>query len=144
MLDTLIRRQLSLYVPESAQAANMGTDIQMQKLHTADSLVRLLRIYAAGNQEEITGIMGKLSACRYVIREGKGYRIREIDKSVLQNLPQPLHSMDIYSRIYQAIQKVIDGKITEGIYKEAVDCAIQQAIVKMEKNLSERRTVNEV
>ena len=60
----------------------------MQKLHTADSLVRLLRIYAAGNQEEITGIMGKLSACRYVIREGKGYRIREIDKSVLQNLPQ--------------------------------------------------------
>ncbi|NBH62301.1 hypothetical protein D1155_11630 [Anaerotruncus sp. 80] len=144
VLDTLIRRQLSLYVPDPAQVVNMGTDIQTQKLHTADSLVRLLRIYAAGSQEEITSIMGKLSACRYVIREGKGYKIREIDKSMLQYLPQPLHNMDIYSRIYQAIQKVIDGKITEGIYKETVDCVMQQDIVKMEKSLSGRRTVNEV
>ena len=118
--------------------------MQTQRLHTADSLVRLLRIYAAGNQEEITSIMEKLSVCRYVIREGKGYKIREIDKSMLQYLPQPLHSMDIYSRIYQAIQKVIDGKITEGIYKETVDCVMQQDIVKMEKSLSGRRTVNEV
>ncbi|MCI5688067.1 MAG: hypothetical protein MR303_06230 [Emergencia sp.] len=139
VLDTLIRRQLSLYIPESASAENMDPDMQIQRLHTADSLVRLLKIYAAGNQEETTNIMGKLSICRYVLKEGKGYKIREIDKVMLQYLPEHLYSMDLYSRIHHAIQEVADGKVSEGAYKEAVDRAIRQDIAEIEKQISERR-----
>lgn len=135
VMDTLIKRQLALFAPETANAVDDAATPESQVLHTASSLVRLLQVHAAGSQEDITEIMRCLSACRYINRQGSGYVLREDDRRMLSYLPEHLLSMDLYSRMRDAAREAVRCGKGAGVYKEAAEKAILQDAAEIERRI---------
>lgn len=141
VMDALIKRQLALFAPETTGSVDDAAAAESQGLHTVSSLVRLLQVHAAGSQEDIIKIMGLLSVCRHVDRQGSGYLMRKDDQKMLSYLPEHLLSLNLYSRMREAVSEAVRKDKGTGAYKEAVEKAIMADAAEIRRRIKEGKKV---
>ncbi len=117
----------ALYIGQEVILKEVEQRIVIPELHTVSSLIRLLKIYAAGTDLEIAEIIESLEKNPLIDKIGRFYLLKQDGIELISRIPQKMKDMDEINKAYRYVkQKVEIERMEKAAYRNWVNDVVQE------------------